>query len=76
MQPYFYQSIQLLDGGEVKTICHERPFEASDDESAIVTGEALHEVLQAAEHCNAIRVLDANRAVLWTRLLQEELIPT
>jgi hypothetical protein len=69
MIPYVYQAAQLDQGGAVQDVCHERPFEAADLDAAIVTAGALHEVLKVAEHCNSIRVLDAHRAVLWSRLV-------
>ena len=72
MQAYVYQAAEIDDDGSLIDVCHERRFEAVDIEGAIVTAEALHEVLKAAEHCNAIRVLDADRNVLWTRRLEAD----
>jgi hypothetical protein len=69
MNLYVYRAAQLERDGTLRRICHEREFEAADYEAAIVTAEALHEVLHAAEHCNAIQVLDSFRNMLWTRHL-------
>ena len=75
MQAFVYRAAQLASDGTLQQICHERGFEAADHEAAIVTAEALHEVLKAAEHCNAIQVLDLHGNMLWTRYLQDPLRP-
>ncbi len=45
-------------------------FETADLDAAILTADALHDVLNLAEHCNSIRVLDAHRAVFWSRMVE------
>jgi hypothetical protein len=70
MKQYLYQAAQLADDGSLEDVCHERSFEASDHEAAVITADAIHEVLKVAEHCNAIRVLDTLRNVIWSRLLE------
>ncbi len=70
MKQYLYQAAQLADDGSLEDVCHERSFEASDYEAAVITADAIHEVLKVAEHCNAIRVLDTLRNVIWSRLIE------
>ena len=65
-QSYVYQAVRLGRDGAVELVCHERPFRASDECSAIVTAEAMHEVLHTQD-CNALRVLSEAREILWTR---------
>jgi hypothetical protein len=67
---FIYQAAELGPDNSLRVVCHERKFEAAAFEEAVVTANALHEVLHAAEHCNAIRVLDTNRNVLWSRLVR------
>lgn len=68
---YAYQAVRLGDDGRVQRIGHERLFQASDAVSAIEAAEAVHDALHPVDHCNAIRIMDDRRTVLWTRKLAE-----
>jgi hypothetical protein len=66
LQDYLYQALELNPDGSVNLVCHEGKFQAFDLESAIVTGQALLEVIPTADACNELRVLDHSRHLLWS----------
>ena len=70
MPEYIFQAVQLgLEGAE-HFVCHESDFHAADLESAIVTANALLEVIPVSDQCNMIQVLGLDRGLLWRRPIE------
>ena len=67
---YIFQAVERGEDGSVEFVCHESDFKADDLESAIVTANALLEVIPVADKCNRIQVLDEGGNVLWSRLIE------
>ena len=70
MPEYLFQAIERRPDGSAAFVCHESEFLADDLDSAIVTANALLEVIPIAEKCNSIQVLDQSREVLWSRPIE------
>jgi hypothetical protein len=71
MLEYVFQAIRANPDGSIHTVCHEGKFEAFDLEAAIVTAQALLEVIPISEACNALYILDQSRHILWTGDIEE-----
>jgi hypothetical protein len=72
LQDYVYQALEMNSDGSVSLICHEGRFQAFDLESAVITGQALLEVIPTADACNELCVLDVLGRVLWSGPIMAE----
>ena len=70
MPEYIFQAVEHGADGSVAFVCHESEFKADDLDSAIVTANALLEVIPVADKCNSIQVLDLTGQVLWSRAIE------
>ncbi len=68
---YVFQAIKANPDGSVGAVCHEGKFEAFDLESAIVTAQALFEVIPISDDCDSLYILDPSRHILWTGAIEE-----
>ena len=70
MPDYIFRAVERDPAGVLILVCHESQFQAADMESAIVTANALFEVIPVSDKCNSIEVLDPSGAVVWSRAIE------
>ena len=70
MPEYIFQAVERARNGILMFTCHESEFAANDLESAIVTANALFEVIPVSDRCNRIEVLDLSGVRLWSRAIE------
>ena len=68
---YIFQAVERARNGDVLLMCHDSQFAATDTESAIVTANALFEIIPVSDRCNRIEVLDPFGNRLWSRAIEE-----
>ena len=64
---YIFRAVERDPAGVLSYLCHESEFQAADLESAVVTANALFEVIPVADKCNSIEVLDPSGGCVWSR---------
>jgi hypothetical protein len=72
LQDFLYQAVNMNPDGSVEIICHEGNFQAFGLESAVVTGQALLEVIPTSNDCNHLCILDPARHLLWTGPIEHD----
>jgi hypothetical protein len=72
LRDFIYQAIEMNPDGSVEMVCHEGNLQAFDLESAVVTGQALLEVIPTSDDCNHLCILDQTRHLLWSGPIEDE----
>ena len=70
MTDYIFQAVERGADRQLVFICHDSQFVADDIESAVVTANALFEVIPVLDRCNRIEVLDPFGNRLWSRPIE------
>ena len=67
MTDYILQAVERGPDGRLLFVCYDSPFVADEIESAVVTANALFEVIPVLDRCNRIEILDTCGNRLWSR---------